>query len=158
MHTCSKLLNHWVSSFKSLTIHIGSIREHLKDSHAREEELRQLHRLKTPLTVKAERLELKERTNDSWSGPELSRLYDQIRSLNTKIMEETPGFEDRMGRVSGWMGDLFGALLECGEKGTLVATLGHAIMSTRTIQPDLPRAHFSGKGKYIVESRFAVEA
>ena len=157
MRTCSKLLNRWVSSFESLTIHIGSIREHLKDSHAREEELQRLHRLRTPLIVKADRLELKERTNDSWS-PELSHLHDEIRSLNTKIMKETPGFEDRMGRVREWMGGLFGALIECGEKGTVITTLAQAIMSTGTIQPGLPLAYYSGKGKYIVESRLAVEA
>ena len=157
MRTCSKLLSHWVSSFESLTIHIGCIREYLKDSHAREEEHQRLHRIRTPLTVKAERLELKERTDDNWS-PELSRLYDEISSLDTKITKEVPDFEDRKGRVSEWMCDLFGALLKCGEKGAVVTTLGLAIISTGTIQPGLPRAHSSGTGKYVVESRFAVEA
>ena len=45
-----------------------------------------------------------------------------------------------------WMGVLFGGLLECNEKGSIVATLGHAIiqnLSAETTQQDPPRVPFS---------------
>ena len=51
-----------------------------------------------------------------------------------------------------WMGVLFGGFLECNEKGSVVATLGHAIirnLSAETTQQDLPRVHFSDESQVL---------
>ena len=78
----------------------------------------------------------------------LSSLREQITTLDTEIMDEEAGLGDwKRTKAREWMGVLFGGLLECSEKGAVVATFGRTIIgyvSTERTQPGLPRAHYSG--------------
>ena len=78
----------------------------------------------------------------------LMGLRDQIRTLDVEIMDEEANLGDwKRAKAREWMGVLFGGLLECSEKGAVVATFGRTIIgyvSTEKTQPGLPRAHYSG--------------
>ena len=78
----------------------------------------------------------------------LMNLRDQIRTLDVEIMDEEANLSDwKRAKAREWMGVLFGGLLECSEKGAVVATFGRTIIgyvSTEKTQPGLPRAHYSG--------------
>jgi len=78
----------------------------------------------------------------------LTNLRDQIRTLDVEIMDEEANLGDwKRAKAREWMGVLFGGLLECSEKGAVVATFGRTIIgyvSTEKTQPGLPRAHYSG--------------
>ena len=78
----------------------------------------------------------------------LMSLREQIRTLDVEIMNEEANLGDwKRIKAREWMGVLFGGLLECSEKGAVVATFGRAIIgyvSTEKTQPGLPRAHYSG--------------
>ena len=78
----------------------------------------------------------------------LSGLREQISALDVKIMNEEAGLGDwKRIKAREWMGVLFGGLLECSEKGAVVATFGRTIIgyvSTEKTQPGLARAHYSG--------------
>lgn len=81
----------------------------------------------------------------------LTGLREQIRTLDVEIMNEEASLGDwKRTKAREWMGVLFGALLECSEKGAVVATFGRTIIgyiSTEKTQPGLPRAHYSGHSK-----------
>lgn len=89
----------------------------------------------------------------------LSSLRQQIRTLDIEIAEEEASLSDRKRTMAReWMGVLFGGLLECSEKGAVIATFGRTIVgyvSTEKTQPGLPRTHYSGHSQ--VES-LVVEA
>lgn len=78
----------------------------------------------------------------------LMGLREQIRTLDIEIMNEEASLGDwKRFKAREWMGVLFGALLECSEKGAVVATFGRTIIgyvSTDKTEPGLPRAHYSG--------------
>ena len=78
----------------------------------------------------------------------LTNLREQIGKLDVDIMNEEAGLGDwKRIKAREWMGVLFGGLLECSEKGAVVATFGRTIIgyvSTEKTQPGLPRAHYSG--------------
>jgi len=78
----------------------------------------------------------------------LMGLREQIRTLDVEIMNEEASLGDwKRTKAREWMGVLFGGLLECSEKGAVVATFGRTIIgyvSTEKTQPGLPRAHYSG--------------
>ena len=77
----------------------------------------------------------------------LMGLREQIRTLDVEIMNEEAGLGDwKRIKAREWMGVLFGGLLECSEKGAVVATFGRTIIGyvpTEKTQPGLPRAHYS---------------
>ena len=81
----------------------------------------------------------------------LMGLRDQIRTLDVEVMNEEASLGDwKRTKAREWMGVLFGALLECSEKGAVVATFGRTIIgyvSTEKTQPGLPRAHYTGHSK-----------
>ena len=78
----------------------------------------------------------------------LMGLREQIRTLDEEIMNEEANLGDwKRTKAREWMGVLFGALLECSEKGTVVATFGRTIIGyvpTDKTQPGLPRTHYTG--------------
>ena len=80
---------------------------------------------------------------------ERARLQREILAIDTEIRDTEKTFGDRKRiQVKEWKSNIFGALLECSEKGTVVATLGRTIignLSTGTTPPVLPLAHYSGK-------------
>ena len=75
-------------------------------------------------------------------------LREQIRTLDVEIMNEEASLGDwKRIKAREWMGVLSGALLECSEKGAVVATFGRTIIgyvSTDKTEPGLPRVHYSG--------------
>jgi len=81
----------------------------------------------------------------------LMSLREQIRTLDVEIMNEEASIGDwKRTKAREWMGVLFGGLLECSEKGAVVATFGRTIIgyvSTEKTQPGLPRAHYSDHSK-----------
>ena len=78
----------------------------------------------------------------------LMGLREQIRTLDVEIMNEEAALGDwKRAKAREWMGVMFGALLECSEKGKVVATFGRTIIGyvpTEKTQPGLPRAHYTG--------------
>ena len=92
------------------------------------------------------------------------RLSSERNTINTEIKNREASLEEWKHTKVMEMGALFIGLLECSEKGTVVATLGHAIignLSIGTTQPRLPQAHFSGKflvGSLVTEAELKVEA
>jgi hypothetical protein len=78
----------------------------------------------------------------------LAGLREQIRTLDVEIMNEEANLGDwKRIKAREWMGVLFGALLECSEKGTVIAKFGRTIIGYVPIektQPGLPRAHYTG--------------
>ena len=77
-----------------------------------------------------------------------SGLCGQLHELDMEILGEEASFGDwKRAKAREWMGVLFGGLLECSEKGTVVATFGRDIIgyvSTEKTQPLHPRARYSG--------------
>jgi hypothetical protein len=75
-------------------------------------------------------------------------IRDQIRTLDDDITNEEVNLGDwKRTKAREWMGVLFGGLLECSEKGTVVAKFGRTIIgyvSTEKTEPGLPRARYSG--------------
>ncbi|KAF9652690.1 hypothetical protein BDM02DRAFT_3126152 [Thelephora ganbajun] len=151
---CATLLNHWVSSLASFTSHIAYIRECLKAVRTREEALDEMHRRRKSLMSKADSADKKlnrmssDHKNLRQQTDLLMSLRDQIRTLDVEIMNEEASLGDwKRVKAREWMGVLFGGLLECSEKGAVVATFGRTIIgyvSTEKTQPGLPRAHYSG--------------
>jgi hypothetical protein len=77
----------------------------------------------------------------------MNGLGEDIRAIDTEVA--SLGDWKRI-KAREWMSVLFGGLLECSEKGTVVATLGHAIIGrvpTETTQLGLPRACYSGQSQ-----------
>lgn len=81
----------------------------------------------------------------------LTGLREQIHTLDVEVMNEEASLGDwKRTKAREWMGVLFGALLECSEKGAVVATFGRTIIgyvSTEKTQPGLPRVHYTGHSK-----------
>jgi hypothetical protein len=78
-------------------------------------------------------------------------LREDIRTIHNKTVNEEASLDGwKRIKAREWMGILFGGLLECSEKGAVVATLGHTIIGnvpTETTQPGLPRAYYSGQSQ-----------
>ena len=113
-----------------------------------------MHRRRKSLMSKAESAEKRlnkmspENKNLRQQTDLLVGLRDQIRTLDVEIMNEEANLGDwKRIKAREWMGVLFGGLLECSEKGAVVATFGRTIIgfvSTEKTEPGLPRAHYSG--------------
>jgi hypothetical protein len=144
---CSRLLNHWISSFASFAVHIAYIRECLETLRTREEALEDMYRRRESLDSKANSAWKK--TGGSLGGnPLYMGLLNELHAFDTKIANEKASLSDWK-RIKGreWVGVLFGGLLECSEKGTVVATLAQEIIGnlpTETVQPGIPQAYSSG--------------
>lgn len=133
--------------------------------YTREEALEDMDRRRKSLISKADSADKKLNKTSPENGylrqqtEILKALRDQIRTLDVEIMDEEANLSSwKRIEAREWMGVLFGALLECSEKGTVVATFGRTIIryvSTEKTQPGLPRAHYTGHSE--VES-LVVEA
>ena len=148
------LLNHWVSSLASFASHIANVRGCLKTVRAREEALGEMRNRRKSLVSKADSTSKRlgkmnpENKNLRQQTDLLVNLRDQIRTLDVEIMDEEASLGDwKRVKAREWMGVLFGGLLECSEKGSVVATFGHAIVGcvpTEETRPGLPRTRYSG--------------
>lgn len=113
-----------------------------------------MHRRRKSLTSKADSADRKlnkmgpESKNIRQQTDLLMGFREQIRTLDVEIMNEEAALGDwKRIKAREWMGVLFGALLECSEKGTVVSTFGRTIIgyvSTEKTQPGLSRAHYTG--------------
>jgi len=78
----------------------------------------------------------------------LSDLREEIRTLDAEIVDEGISLGDwKHTQAREWMGILFGGLLECSEKGVVVATFGRTIIQhvpTEETQQGPSRPHYSG--------------
>jgi hypothetical protein len=143
---CSRLLNHWISSFASFAVHIAYIRECLETLRTREEALEDMYRRRESLDSKAESAWKK--AGGLGDHPLFMGLSNELHAFDIKIANEKANLGDWK-RIKGreWVGVLFGSLLECSERGTVVATLAQEIIGnlpTKTVQPGIPQAHTSG--------------
>ena len=163
--TSSKLLNHSISSFKSLAMRIGRIPEFLEDSSTSRKKV--LEELQARRHIASSHANIMSR-QANW-GPVAMERYlaaqHSIFLINTEIKNEAETFVDwKRTKARECMGVLFGGLLECSEKGTVVATLGLAIIGnlpTGIIQPGLSPGHYSGKSLFeslVVQAERKVEA
>lgn len=162
---CSILLNHWIQSLASFGSHIADIRECLKAVRTREEGFDDMHRRRKNLIAKADSAEKRlnkmnpENKNHRVQITVLAEIREEISTLNVDIMNEEADLGDyKRVKARQWMGVLFGALLECSEKGTAVAKFGRTIVGyvpTDKTQPGLARVRYTGHsqvGPLVVEA------
>lgn len=127
----------------------------MKAVRAREEALDDMHRRKKSLVSKSDSADKKlnkmaiDHKNLRQQTDLSLGLREHINAIDTEILKEeaSVGHWKRV-KAREWMGVLFGGLLECSEKGAIVATFGRAIagyVSTEKTQPGLPRAFYSDK-------------
>ena len=148
------LLKNWASTLASFASHTAYIRECLKAVRAREETLNDMYRRMKSLVPKADSAEKKldkmnpDNKNLRQQTDLLVSLREQIRTLNVGITNEEASLGDyKRGKAKEWMSVLFGALLECSEKGTIVASFGRTIIGqipTDKTQPGIQRAKYVG--------------
>jgi Eisosome component PIL1 len=147
-------MSHFSSSLASFANHIAHIRECLKAVRTREEALDETHRRRKTLLSKADTAEKKlnkmnpDHKNLRQQTDTLLSLREQIRSMDVEIMDEEASLSDwKRVKAQEWMAVLFGGLLECSEKGYVVATIGRSIISYVPLdktEPGLARAPYSG--------------
>ncbi|KAF9791953.1 hypothetical protein BJ322DRAFT_4722 [Thelephora terrestris] len=147
---CSTLLNHWATSLTSFASHFARIRECVKTVRTKEEALDDMQCRRKSVASKAEVTEKRlskmgfDNKNFQQQTDVLTVLRAHIRVLDVKILNEEATLGDwKRVKVREWMGVLLGGLLECSEKGTVVAEYGRAIVgyvSTQKTQPGHPRA------------------
>ena len=81
----------------------------------------------------------------------LMSLHEQIRAMDAEVMTEEASLGDwKRAQAREWMGILFDGLLDCSEKGSVVATFSRAIIGcvpTGKTEPGLPRANYSGQSQ-----------
>ena len=98
-------------------------------------------------------------------GRRFTQLYLTTENVNGQIKAREAKLRDyKLTKAREWMDVLSYGLLECSEKGTVVATLCHALigsLSTKTTQQGGPRAHYPGGSHFKslpVEAERKVEA
>lgn len=84
-------------------------------------------------------------------NPKLAYLEREIFAVDAELKDKEENFgECKRTQVKEWNGLIFSALLECSEKGTVIAMLGRTIIGnffTATTRPSLPQAHSSDKSQ-----------
>ena len=150
-------MGHWVASLSSFALHVGRIRDCLKAVRTREEALDEMHRRREALTSRAAAADKKlkkmkvNNKNLQQQTDLLTSLREQISAIDAEIMDEEASLGDwKRVQAREWMSILFSGLLECSEKGTVVATFSRAIIGcvpTGKTEPGLPRANYSGQSQ-----------
>ncbi|KDR79444.1 hypothetical protein GALMADRAFT_117708 [Galerina marginata CBS 339.88] len=151
------ILNHFSSALSQYASHGHVMRDHLKAIRTREESLEDLKRRRRTVHRKAEDADKKlskmspEHKNLAMQTETLNRLRDEIRLMDSDIMTEEAALGDfKRSAARMWMGLKFGGLLECCEKGTIVAEFGKMLISEiseEITQPGLPRPLYYGQSK-----------
>ncbi|KAI0674363.1 hypothetical protein C8Q78DRAFT_967073 [Trametes maxima] len=151
------LLLHFSTALGAFATHEAAVREHMKAVRSREEALDEMKRRRKSVFSDAEAAERKlskmnpENKNLQQQTELLNRLREEIRDMDTQIMNEEAGLGD-FKRVSArnWMGLKFGGLLECCEKGAIAGELGKLVISEIPLepaQPGLPRPYYTGHAR-----------
>ncbi|KAI0826558.1 hypothetical protein BC628DRAFT_1502794 [Trametes gibbosa] len=151
------LLLHFSSALATLSNHESTVRDHMKNVRGREEALDEMKRRRKSVFSDSEAAERKlskmnpDNKNLQQQTDLLNRLRDEIRAMDTDIMNEEAALGDfKRFSARSWMGIKFGGLLECCEKGAIVGELGKLVISeipTEQTQPGLPRAYYSGHAR-----------
>ena len=120
------ILNHFSSALTQYATHGHVIREHLKTIRSREENLDESKRRRRNVFKKADEAEKKlskmnpEHKNLQTQADLLSRLRDEIRSMDTNLIVEEAALGDfKRTATKMWMGLKFCGLMECCEKGSV---------------------------------------
>ncbi|KAH7915522.1 hypothetical protein BJ138DRAFT_1122565 [Hygrophoropsis aurantiaca] len=131
-----------------------TVRDNLKAVRTREENLDELKRRRKRVSASAESAEKKlnkmspEHKNLSQQTDSLNRLRDEIRSMDSEIMQEEADLGDFKRKCArNWMTLKFGGLMECCEKGVIVGDIGKSILleiPEDVTQPGLPRSFYTG--------------
>ena len=149
-------MGHWVASLSSFALHVARIRDCLKAVRTREEALDEMHRRGESLTSRAVAADKKlkkmsTRNKNRRQTDLLMTLREQVHTMDVEIMTEEASLGDwKRIQAREWMGILFDGLLECSEKGTVVATFSRAIIGclpTGRTEPGLPRTNYSGQSQ-----------
>ncbi|KAF4609479.1 hypothetical protein D9613_012300 [Agrocybe pediades] len=151
------LLGHFSSALSQYASHGHSMRDQLKAIRTREEALEELKRRRRTVVRKAEDAEKKlskmspEHKNLGTQTELLNRLRDEIRSMDSEIMTEEASLGDfKRTATRACIGLKFGGLLECSEKGAIIAEFGKMLISEiseEVTQPGLPRSMYYGHSK-----------
>ena len=143
-------------------MHITRTREYLKDVRTKEEELEYLRHLRQSLNYQANEMR-KDVYGQGLTAVQVHVKKERLRRQTLTVNGEIKDKEENIGdwkriRVRECMGLMFSGLLECSEKNTVVAMLGHTIignLSTGMTPPGLPQVYYSGKPQV---EYFGVEA
>lgn len=113
-----------------------------------------MHRRRKSLMSKADAADRKvskmspEHKNFRQQTDLLASLREQITTLDAEILDEEASIGDwKRVKAREFMGVLFGSLLECSEKGAVVAKFGRTIIGHVPVEetrPGFPRARYSG--------------
>ncbi|EIW55658.1 uncharacterized protein TRAVEDRAFT_66022 [Trametes versicolor FP-101664 SS1] len=153
----TSLLLHWSTALATFAGHEQNVRDQMKSVRSREEALDEMKRRRKSVFSDAEAAERKlskmnpENKNLQQQTDLLNRLRDEIRAMDTDIMNEEAGLGDfKRYSARAWMGLKFGGLLECCEKGAIVGELGKLVISEISLapaQPGLPRPYYTGHAR-----------
>ena len=124
MTACAALLLHFANGLARFSVHIGTVREQMKQVRTREENLDELKKRRKSLVSKADSADKKlskmsgDHKNFQAQADALNRLREEIRGMDTEILYEEASLADfKRANAKTWMGIKFGALAECCEKG-----------------------------------------
>ncbi|KAK7052083.1 hypothetical protein R3P38DRAFT_2858473 [Favolaschia claudopus] len=150
----STILAHWSNALTTYAGMEHTIRDHLKQIRTREEALDELKRRRKATLARADSAEKKlnkmgpEHKNLAQQTDTLNQLQMQIRGMDNEILNEEAALGDfKRSSARTLMGLKFGGLMECCEKGCIVAEVGRGMVaeiSEETTPPGLSRAMYLG--------------
>ncbi|KAI0338384.1 hypothetical protein BDW22DRAFT_709989 [Trametopsis cervina] len=153
----TSVLLHYASALSRFSSHEGAVREQMKSVRTREENLDEVKRRRKSLAGKAEAADKKltkmsaENKNFQSQADSLNKLREEIRALDTEIMNEEASLGDfKRTTAKYWMGIKFGALMECSEKGMIVGEIGKLAIGEIPLtptEPGLPRPYYQGHAR-----------
>ncbi|KAH7929162.1 hypothetical protein BV22DRAFT_1029783 [Leucogyrophana mollusca] len=153
----ASVLAHFSAALSSYATLEHTVRDNLKAVRTREENLDELRRRRKRVSANAESAEKKlnkmspEHKNLTQQTDALNKLRDEIRSMDSEIMQEEADLGDFKRKCArNWMTLKFGGLVECCEKGVIAGDIGRSILleiPEDITQPGLPRAFYNGHSK-----------
>ncbi|KAJ7234751.1 hypothetical protein B0H12DRAFT_154155 [Mycena haematopus] len=154
LNASTTVLAHWSAALAGYATREHTIRDHLKQIRTREEALDELKRRRKATLARADSAEKKlnkmgpEHKNLMQQTDTLNQLQAQIRQMDSEIMTEEAALGDfKRASARTLMGLKFGGLMECCEKGCVVAEVGRAIVSEISEEqtvPGMARAMYLG--------------
>ncbi|PSR77162.1 hypothetical protein PHLCEN_2v8027 [Hermanssonia centrifuga] len=151
------LLLHVASALSRFSSHESSVREQMKAVRTREENLDDMKRRRKSLMSSADSADRKlskmsaEHKNFQAQADALNKLRDEIRAIDTDIMNEEANLGDfKRSSAKNWMGLKFGGLMELCEKGVIVGELGKLVIAEIPLdptEPGLPRPYYTGHAR-----------
>ncbi|EKM53340.1 uncharacterized protein PHACADRAFT_175747 [Phanerochaete carnosa HHB-10118-sp] len=168
---CTALLLHFANALNRFSTHTGTVREQMKQVRTREENLDELKKRRKSLVSKADSADKKlskmsgEHKNFQSQADSLNKLREEIRAMDTEILEEEASLADlKRSNARSWMGTKLGALAECCEKGLIVSDIGKLIVAEipqMKSEPGLPRPYYTGHANteaLVAEGRRRIES